>query len=207
MILVFSAHADDEVLGCGGSIAKFAEEGQDIVSIIFTADQILFDPKYILTQRQNESLRSSKVLGIRKTIFMGVEDSQFSKQIKSKGIQEKVKRLILKYKPTFMLTHSKDDPHPAHISVANLIKKTIDELKLDTPLYTFNNNLPLRLIHRDQPRLFVDITDTYKTKRKALSFFKSQEPWLRYYGFIDFLKSKMNGIVHHCAYAEVFHQW
>ena len=35
-ILVFAPHADDEVLGCGGTIAKYAEEGAEVYVCIIT---------------------------------------------------------------------------------------------------------------------------------------------------------------------------
>ena len=38
-ILVLAAHPDDEVLGCGGTIAKLADEGV-IVHIAFLADGV-----------------------------------------------------------------------------------------------------------------------------------------------------------------------
>ena len=35
-ILVFAAHPDDEVLGCGGTIAKCSREGRKVVTVIFS---------------------------------------------------------------------------------------------------------------------------------------------------------------------------
>jgi LmbE family N-acetylglucosaminyl deacetylase len=39
LILVVAAHADDEVLGCGGTIARHVAEG-DAVHVIFMADGV-----------------------------------------------------------------------------------------------------------------------------------------------------------------------
>jgi len=39
-IMVVAAHPDDEVLGCGGSIAKYTESGSD-VHVVFLADGVL----------------------------------------------------------------------------------------------------------------------------------------------------------------------
>ena len=36
-VLVIAAHPDDEVIGCGGTIAKLKKEGNEI-SVLFLAD-------------------------------------------------------------------------------------------------------------------------------------------------------------------------
>ena len=38
-VLIVAAHADDEVLGCGGSIARHVARG-DIVNVIYMADGV-----------------------------------------------------------------------------------------------------------------------------------------------------------------------
>ena len=35
-IVVIVAHPDDEVLGCGGAIASYADQGHEVTSVIFT---------------------------------------------------------------------------------------------------------------------------------------------------------------------------
>ncbi|MFA4887817.1 MAG: PIG-L family deacetylase, partial [Candidatus Nanoarchaeia archaeon] len=35
-ILVFAAHPDDEIIGVGGTIAKYAQEGKDVIVTIFS---------------------------------------------------------------------------------------------------------------------------------------------------------------------------
>jgi len=37
-ILLLSPHADDVELGCGGSIAKFKENGDDLFWVVFSVD-------------------------------------------------------------------------------------------------------------------------------------------------------------------------
>jgi len=35
-ILVFSAHSDDFVIGAGGTIAKYTEEGKKVIAVVFS---------------------------------------------------------------------------------------------------------------------------------------------------------------------------
>ena len=37
-ILILSPHADDEVLGCGGTISKYSKKGHDIYVLVLTND-------------------------------------------------------------------------------------------------------------------------------------------------------------------------
>ena len=38
IILVVAAHPDDEVLGCGGTLAKYAKNKNNIVNVLFISD-------------------------------------------------------------------------------------------------------------------------------------------------------------------------
>ena len=55
-ILVVAAHADDEVLGCGGTIAKYKDQGAS-VNVAILADGV--------SSRSTEDISSNKDLKIR----------------------------------------------------------------------------------------------------------------------------------------------
>jgi len=64
-IAILAPHTDDGELGCGGSIAKFIEEGNEVFYIAFsTADDSVPEglPKNIL---ETEVKKATKVLGIK----------------------------------------------------------------------------------------------------------------------------------------------
>ena len=71
-VLVVAPHADDEVLGCGGSIAKHVRLGDTVYIAIMTNAAIgapeLFDVKALETVRA-EALASHKTLGVEETFF------------------------------------------------------------------------------------------------------------------------------------------
>lgn len=75
-VLVFAPHADDEILGCGGTIARHADEGDVVYVCVVTRGK---PPVYkvskdlLLTQphnRMKEIEASNKCLGITKTFFL-----------------------------------------------------------------------------------------------------------------------------------------
>ena len=72
-ILVIAPHADDEVLGCGATIAKEAVKGNEVFVIIATniekgAPEMF--PKELIIQARQEALNAHKLLGVKDTVFM-----------------------------------------------------------------------------------------------------------------------------------------
>ena len=71
-ILVVAPHADDEVLGCGGSIAKHVRSGDTVYVAIMTNAAIgapeLFSSESIESVRA-EAIKSHETLGVEETLF------------------------------------------------------------------------------------------------------------------------------------------
>ena len=69
-VLVVAPHADDEVLGVGGTIAKNAAQGNEVyVCVVTRAEEPLFS-KTVAEQIREETLRAHKLLGIKKAFFL-----------------------------------------------------------------------------------------------------------------------------------------
>ena len=108
-ILVLAAHPDDEVLGCGGSIAKFSDNGAE-VNVAFLADGIssrgvvqskLNDE---LMNRRNAAKKACKILGAN-AIFFGEFPDNSMDSVPLLHIVKAVEDLIHQYKPAIILTH------------------------------------------------------------------------------------------------------
>jgi len=209
--LVFVAHPDDEVLGCGGTIAKLSKEGEKVIVVIFShgeGSDPLIDPAILTEKRIKESKRAASVLGVRDIIFLGLSDLKFKKEIKELSTTKKVLDILRKYRPKTIFTHTADDPHPAHRAIANLIRSLTEELKLKTNIYTFMISSPFRLLNRESPRLYIDVSKTHRLKEKALSMFKSQRKWVSiYYAPLIWLRDWFAGFKAGCKFAEVFYKW
>ena len=71
-ILVVAPHADDEVIGCGGIIAKYAKRGYNVYVAIMTNAHLgapeLFSADMI-TKVRKESKMAHKILGVKETFF------------------------------------------------------------------------------------------------------------------------------------------
>jgi len=77
-VLVVAAHANDEALGCGGTIARHATSG-DQVHVVYVADGVmsrLNEGADELARRQKATEQARQTLGIRSTTFLGLPDNR-----------------------------------------------------------------------------------------------------------------------------------
>lgn len=210
-ILIFVAHSDDEAIGAGGTIAKYAREGKNVYLIVFSfgegSNPILVKKEIAIT-RVREARRVGKVLGVKQTVFLGAKDGKIIDNIKNKMFLDKVRRFIREHKPSKIFTHSYADPHHDHRAVNKIIMKVLSEKEFeDYPVFVFDVWNPLNLFfNRNVPKMLVDITDTFETKLKALSLFRSQKPSVYMLMPAVLAKARSQGIANECRYAERFYR-
>ena len=72
-IIVVAPHADDEIIGCGGTIAKAVSQGDEVYIIIATNANVgapeLFNEEAIAKVR-GEAIKAHEYLGVTKTFFL-----------------------------------------------------------------------------------------------------------------------------------------
>ena len=82
-ICVFAAHPDDEILGCGASMAKHASNG-DSVHVVITAEGVTSRSRSREDVIDNESIRSlvqaskdaNDCLGVKSISFLSLPDNR-----------------------------------------------------------------------------------------------------------------------------------
>lgn len=210
-ILVFVAHSDDEAIGAGGTIAKYAREGKDVYLIVFSfgeGSNPILVKREIATTRVKEARRVGSVLGVKQTVFLGATDGKIIENIKNKRFLDKIRHFLRKHKPTKIFTHSYADPHHDHRAVHKIVTKVLREEEFkDIPVFVFDVWNPLNLFfNRNVPKMLVDITDTFEAKIKALSLFRSQKPSVYLLMPAVLVKARGHGIANECRYAERFYR-
>jgi LmbE family N-acetylglucosaminyl deacetylase len=200
-ILVFCAHSDDHIFGVGGTMAKYAKEGADIHTVIVyygEGSHPWLKRKVTVKMRVKEAQKADKVIGGAGVVFLGLKEH-------SKDMEKKIRSIIRDTSPTKVFTHAADDPHPEHRIVLKMVLDSIDK-RMACDVYSFDIWNPLDFRKREHPKMYVDITDTFKTKLEALECFPSQ--WLSKLGLMwrVYASAIINGWKNNCEYAERFYK-
>ena len=208
-VMVFCAHNDDNIVGAGGTIAKYAKEGIRVITIIFSYGEMSHPhlrDSVIIGMRVKESQRAQNILGEDKIIYLGLKEGQFADDAKNMNIHSKIKKLIKKYKPVKIFNHSIDDLHPDHLAVYNIMNRIFDDINYKGEVYSFDVWNPVNFRKRDSPKLVVDITGTFKKKVNAFKAHKSQWQARIMLMWSIYLKAIVNGRNNDVKYAEVFYK-
>ncbi|MFT4310144.1 MAG: PIG-L deacetylase family protein [Candidatus Woesearchaeota archaeon] len=205
-ILVFCAHPDDEILGVGGTIAKYTKEGKRVICIMFTSGESShpwLHKRDIHAIRQQEAKQAGSEVGVEQTIFLSLRDGLLQKD--APQAHERLLAIIEKYTPEKIFTHDIDDIHPDHKAVYHAVTKAVDAYAKPVDVYTFTVWF-LAFRKKESPKLVIDITPTFTQKYKALKHFKSQ--WLALVQLVPilYIKSFLDGLDADSRYAEIFYK-
>ena len=117
-ILVLAAHPDDDILGCGASMARFSAEGKK-VHVAFLADGVFsrdaprkqLDDELI--SRRKAALAALKVVGVTSVSFADFPDNKMDSTPLIE-IAKVIEALISEHKPKTVLTHNVSDVNVDH---------------------------------------------------------------------------------------------
>lgn len=204
-ILVLAAHNDDQAIGAGGTLAKYAQEGKKVITVVFSYGEKShphLKPEIIIEERKKEAEQCDKILGGSGILYLNLVEGKFPEEFKKKKIKARLINLIKELKPSKIFTHSIDDPHPDHRAIYWLV----DDISKKFPgdLYSFDIWNLIKLKHRNKPKLVVDITKTFNKKIDACLVHKSQKLAITALLWKIYLKDYTNGFNNNCKYAEIF---
>ena len=138
-ILVVAAHPDDDVLGCGGTLAK-ALSLRSKIKILYLGEGVtsrfygenLNSKKVLKAQitRKKECINSLKVLGIKNYIFEDRLCTRFD-EIPLLNLVKSIEREINLFQPNIIFTHNRSEVNIDHrltydaVEVASRPKKIL----------------------------------------------------------------------------------
>jgi N-acetylglucosamine malate deacetylase 1 len=185
-VLVVVAHPDDEVLGCGGTIARFAKEGRQ-VHVLQLADGessrssgAALKVGELFENRISAAQRACEIMGCASLECIGLPDNRLD-SLELLDLVKIIEKHIDQYKPVTVFTHHSGDvnidhrivheavlaacrPLPGH-SVRELI---FFEIPSSTEWRPSASGLPY------MPNMFVDISDTLPIKLQAMEAYASE---------------------------------
>ena len=182
-ILVIAPHCDDEILGCGGVMAKYIDDGIPVYVAIVTNGNLgapeIF-PKEGTDRVRSEALKSHDLLGVTETFFLDFPAPRLD-SIPSYKLSIEINKLLKNLGITTLYIPHRGDIHKDHrityeaalvasrpINGCKVIKiyayETLSETEWAAP---FGDDVFI-------PTVFEDIGDYIDEKLKAFKCFETQ---------------------------------
>lgn len=170
-VVVLSPHPDDEVFGCGGTLARHSQHN-DSVEVVYFTDGSRGTPsgtrdKGIIEVREREAKEGLEILGNIEPLFWRFADNQFEVTKTSVGL---LSALLEKSRPNIIYVPWYADDHTDHKQAVPLLFQALSTLKtpLDAEIWQYEVWTPLT------PNRMVTIGDVLEEKIKAIEAHKSQ---------------------------------
>jgi N-acetylglucosamine malate deacetylase 1 len=177
-VLVIAPHPDDEVLGCGGTIAKHSREGDEVYLCVVTKAYTPEWPEEEITKRRKEVHAANKVLGIKKTYFLDLPTVKLD-TIPQKDINALITKVISTSNPEILYIPCKGDVNQDHKIVFDaamiaIRPRTNSPVRKVLSYETLSETEWSAPFQQESfiPNVYVDITATLETKLKAMSKYK-----------------------------------
>lgn len=159
LVCIF-AHPDDESFACGGTIAKFANDGVEIHEICVTSGDFPHDA-IKGKRREKELLRSAGILGVKSVSFLRFHDGELCNSNYHK-IAVKITKILDKLKPDTILTFNQNgvSGHIDHVAVSMICSYLFEQINyIKRILYLCASE---ELKDRIGKKYFIYLPDGYK---------------------------------------------
>jgi len=184
-ILVFAPHPDDDIIGCGGSMAMHLEKGNEVFVIYVTngdAECQQFQPDEFTKVRKQETISAAHCLGLKVENLFFLDEKPW--RLNEERIRFKLLELVRRIRPDVCYMPHTADAHLDHQIVSRIAwdvinmapgrwfrryGSTIEESFSTSVILAYEVWSPLMT-----PNYFEDITPFLEKKMRALKEHKSQ---------------------------------
>lgn len=197
-VLILSPHVDDGEFGCGGSVAKFVEEGKEIFHAAFSLAEESVPPCFPKNALELEIKKAARVLGVKeKNLFLYKYQVRKLDSFRQDVLEDLVK-LKKELNPDLIFMPSPNDLHQDHYTIS---REGLRAFKESTIL---GYELPWNNITFNTLAFIILNKEHIKKKERAIKCFKSQSH--RYYVNEDFVRAwaMTRGIQIGSEFAETF---
>ncbi|WP_342533942.1 PIG-L family deacetylase [Lysinibacillus sp. FSL K6-0057] len=203
-VLIIAAHPDDEILGCGGVMARHSIGGDEVYSAILaeglTSRNIERDVE-LYSEDFKKLYRAAKIandiVGVKELRFLGFPDNRMD-SLELLDIVKQIEILINEFKPNIIYTHHMGDVNIDHQMIHRAVvtavrpipgSHTVDEVLFfetasSTEWMTPGSSTPFT------PNYYVNIESTLFLKLKALEAYEYEMrdwPHARSINALDYL--------------------
>lgn len=186
-VLVFAAHPDDEVLGCGGTMIRHSKDGDEVRVVIVAQGAT---SRYSTIQKESlkkehsklikAATKAAKILGVSEVKHLNHPDNELDTVSRLKIVKE-IEIEIEEFKPTIVYVHHAGDVNIDHRRIHEAVvtacrpmvnmsvKRLLSyEVASSTEWQTQGSAPPFI------PNYFVDISEYLESKLKALGAYESE---------------------------------
>lgn len=219
-ILGIGCHPDDLEIGCGGTLAKYAKQGNKVFMCHIAngnMGHVEIIPEELARIRKKEAENAAKALGAE---AISIDVGDVCVEGADKVVRAKLVEAVRYAKADVIITHNPVDYMRDHEQASALASdvsfvSTLPHLFTQAPYIT---NFP-PVFYMDTlagigfiPTEYVDISAEIEQKLEAVACHESQVKWMLdhdHIDFIDFVRTcnKYRGFQSNCLYAEGFRQY
>lgn len=180
IMLIVAPHPDDEVLGCGGIIAKYSKSGIKVYILVVTRGTPKLYSSDKIDNIRREARNAHAILGVTETVFLDFPAPELD-IISLAEISREISEVIKRFSITDLYIPHRGDIHGDHRVVFNacliaarpvsdcsvksiFAYETLSETEWAPP---FGDDAFI-------PNRFVDVSATFDKKLDAMKCFKSQ---------------------------------
>jgi N-acetylglucosamine malate deacetylase 1 len=176
-VLIIAAHPDDEVLGCGGTIANHTAKG-DTVHVLFMTNGLgsrVESSSEDVLNRQSMAYQSADILGVKSLTFLDFPDNSMD-SIPLLNVVKKIEEEVNNFQPEIIYTHYIGDLNIDH----QITHKAVMTACRPQPGFCVKEIYSFEILSSTEwsmdkpftPNNFVEISDTLKLKISAMKLYK-----------------------------------
>ena len=185
-VLVIAAHPDDEVLGCGGTVARLAQEGHPVHIAIMAegitsrhAQRDQADAKQLSRLHQQAHAAAAK-MGAQDVQLLKLPDNRLD-TVPLLDVVKLVEGLVEKLSPQVIYTHHSSDLNVDHGLINRAVLTATRPMAGGSVNEIYSFEVPSstewsfhQLAPPFRPNVFIEIADTLETKIAAMACYDSE---------------------------------
>ena len=184
-ILALAAHADDELLGPGGTLIRHARGGDEVhVAVCVGRPNLAMysGARYgnaVLTKRRRQAEKVCKTLGFKKLHWLGLKDEMLEQDLNS--TVSALEHVVKAVRPEIVYLHHGGDVNQDHrgvfkaglVSLRGYLEHPVRRVLAFETVST-TEQAPPRTEWQFRPNVYVDIRETLAAKIAALKIYDDE---------------------------------
>ena len=177
-VLVIAAHPDDEVLGVGGTIARYVKEGAFVSILIVTEGCSTQYPGVVemIERKQQEATEAARILGVTDVRFGGLPDMKLD-TLPSVAVNACIEDVVRDVEPGLVFTQAEHDVNRDHQVIFNATAVACRPFSAPSVERIYSYYTPSSSewgTTSFQATTYVDVSEVFDLKMAAMTAYSSE---------------------------------